>query len=94
MSQASFTSQYTTNNNKDDSIFKSGVLLGSTSDPFPEFYKAAQSQIGVSGQEYFGSFGKEEMKNFLDQEEAECLEANPFIEEEIYERQVHHAKEQ
>ena len=43
----------------------------------------SQAELGIEfGDEEFGSFWKDQLKCFLDQEEADCLQANPFIEEE------------
>eukprot|EP00092_Neocalanus_flemingeri_P012290 GFUD01013248.1.p1 GENE.GFUD01013248.1~~GFUD01013248.1.p1 ORF type:complete len:464 (-),score=145.93 GFUD01013248.1:127-1518(-) len=81
-SQGSFASQYTTNSSK-DSIFHSVVPTQATSEVFPEFDVAAQADLGIEfGDQEFGSLGQEQLKCFLDQEEADCLQANPFIEEE------------
>jgi len=82
-SQGSFASHHTTNNMQ-DSMFHTGFpAQQTTSDVFQGFDLAAQAELGDQfGDQEFGSLGKEQLKCFLDQEEAECLQANPFIEEE------------
>ena len=46
-------------------------------------FSADQAELGACfGDEEFNSFGREELMCFLDHEEVECLEANPFMENE------------
>ena len=46
---------------------------------FPGLDVDAQAQLG---DQKFGSLGKDQLKCFLDQEEEECLQANPFVEDD------------
>ena len=79
--KGSFASQHTNSSNAVDSIFQGGFQAAS--EAFPGFDASAQAELGIEfGDQEFGSFGKDQLKCFLDQEEAECLQANPFIEEE------------
>ena len=44
-------------------------------------FSADQAELGACfGDEEFNSFGREELMCFLDHDEVECLEANPFME--------------
>ena len=64
-------------------MFRSALPAKSASEAFPIFDGAQQAELGIEfGDQEFGSLGKEQLKCFLDQEEVECLEANPFMEEE------------
>ena len=50
---------------------------------FPGFDDDAQAQLGMEfGDQKFGSLGKDQLKCFLDQDEEECLQANPFVEDD------------
>ena len=50
---------------------------------FSGFDAAAQAELGIEfGDQEFWSIGKDQLKCFLDQEEAKYPQANPFIEEE------------
>ena len=76
--------------NMEESIFRSGYngQEGSKSNIFhgllqSGFDPEVQTELGVEfGDNEFGSMGKEDLKHFFDNEEAECKEQNPFIEEE------------
>ena len=46
---------------------------------FPGLDVDAQAQLG---DQKFGSLGKDQLKCFLDQEEEECLQENPFVEDD------------
>ena len=49
----------------------------------PGFDDDAQAQLGMEfGDQKFGSLGKDQLKCFLDQDEEECLQANPFVEDD------------
>ena len=70
----------------EESIFRSGYIAqtsGTQSHIFQGFDPESQAELGAEfGDNEFGSLGKEQLKDFLENEEAECLKQNPFIEEE------------
>ena len=74
----------------EESIFRSGYngQEGSKSNIFQGLLQSGfdpevQTELGVEfGDNEFGSMGKEDLKHFFDNEESECKEQNPFIEEE------------
>ena len=65
-------------------MFRSGVpAVKQASDGFSMFDGAQQAEYGLEfGNQTFGSVRKEQHTCFLDQEEGECLEENPFMEKE------------
>ena len=67
----------------EESIFRSGYIgqEKGQSNMFAGFDVEGQSDLEFGDQE-FGSVGKEQLMSFFDNEEAECLKENPFIEEE------------
>ena len=69
--------------NMEESIFRSGYIgqEKGQSNMFAGFDVEGQSDLEFEDQE-FGSVGKEQLMSFFDNEEAECLKENPFIEEE------------
>jgi len=82
--QGSYVSQCSTN--MEESIFRSGFIgqvSGASSNIFKELDAESQAELGVEfGDNEFGSMGKEQLQSFFQNEEAECLKENPFIEEE------------
>ena len=72
--------------NMEESIFRSGFIgqvSGAQSNIFKELDAESQAELGVEfGDNEFGTMGKEQLQNFFQNEEAECLKENPFIEEE------------
>ena len=82
--KGSYVSQCSTN--MEESIFRSGFIgqvSGASSNIFKELDAESQAELGVEfGDNEFGSMGKEQLQSFFQNEEAECLKENPFIEEE------------
>ena len=81
--QGSYVSQCSAN--MEESIFKSGYIgqEKGQSNMFAGFDVEGQSDLGQEfGDHEFGSVGKEQLMSFFDNEEAQCLKENPFIEEE------------
>ena len=69
----------------EESIFRSGYIGQDPGPPniFAGFDVEAQSDLGQKfGDDEFGSVDREQLMSFLENEEAECLKQNPFIEEE------------
>ena len=71
----------------EESVWRSGHGTGhlatSQSGLFPGLDPQSQADLGLQfGEEEFGSLGKAQLENFFENEEAECLKENPFIEEE------------
>ena len=69
----------------EESIFRSGYIgqEKGQSNMFAGFDVEGQSDLGEEfGDQEFGNVGKEQLMSFFDNEEAECLKENPFIEEE------------
>ena len=71
----------------EESVWRSGHGTGhlatSQSGLFPGLDPQSQADLGQQfGEEEFGSLGKAQLENFFENEEAECLKENPFIEEE------------
>ena len=72
----------------EESVWRSGHtgltgLPGTQSGLFQGVDMESQADLGLQfGEEEFGSLGKDQLKNFFENEEAECLKENPFIEEE------------
>ena len=75
----------------EESVWRSGHtgltgLPGTQSGLFQGVDMESQADLGLQfGEEEFGSLGKDQLKNFFESEEAECLKENPFIEEELCE---------
>ena len=69
----------------EESVWRSGHtgLPDTQSGLFQGVDMESQADLGLQfGEEEFGSLGKDQLQNFFENEEAECLKENPFIEEE------------
>ena len=85
MCQGSYVSHCSTK--LEESVWRSGhgtaAFPATQSGLFPGLDPQSQADLGLQfGEEEFGSFGKEQLQSFFENEEAECLKENPFIEEE------------